>query len=752
MNRSNGPKRFPVLASALLSAVVGCGGAALASTAQPAAAQPAAAQPAAAQPGGLPGQRTPAGRGPDRPEGGFRPDIEGLRAVAVLLVVAGHVGLRFVPGGYVGVDVFFVISGFLITSLLVREMTATGRLSIPRFYARRAVRLLPAAVLVLITTLVAARLMLPVVRLTAFAKDALAATGYVANFRFAVTGTDYLSADQSPSPFQHFWSLAVEEQFYLFWPLLILLVGKRRRVLAAVLGLLVAGSFALSVSETARSAPWAYFGPHTRIWELGVGALLALWTTAKKRPTRLLNWTPPKTGWGRSHEAASGSRVRELVKAAMGWAGLAAIGLAAVRFDDSTAYPGWRAAIPVGGAALLLAAGGAGTGRLLTLRPFQVIGRLSYSWYLWHWPILVIFPAHRLVGAVAALGLAWATYRWVESPLRHRGELRDRPRRGLGLGAGLSVTAALVACLLVALPHAIPVGARQADLRTTLDAAADPAAALARLIAAGRGVDVLPANLHPKLAQAGGDKAPVWTDGCHVDVPVTAAPDGCVFGDATSTTTVVLFGDSHAAQWFPALQRIAGQRHWRLVSLSKSSCSAADLPIWHDTLKRPYTECAAFHRSAMARIAALKPALVVIGSSFNYRPAYPGPDVGAQWKAAWDRTFAELGATGAQVAAIADTPYMGQSVPECLGAPTNQKHATNCRRSLHSALRGPEQRQAFLAYGTHGPARIIDPITWFCTDACPAVVADTLVYRDSNHMTTTYSQALAPLLAAALPN
>jgi peptidoglycan/LPS O-acetylase OafA/YrhL len=708
---------------------------------------------------GLPSQRTLRGRRPDRPAGSFRPDIEGLRAVAVLLVVLGHAGLRFVPGGYVGVDVFFVISGFLITSLLVREVETTGRLSIPRFYARRAVRLLPAAVLVLVTTLVAARLLLPVVRLGDFAKDALAATGYVANFRFALTGTDYLSADQSPSPFQHFWSLAVEEQFYLLWPLLILLTARVRKTRVVLVVVLVAASFTLSVTETARSAPWAYFGPHTRAWELGVGALLALagdglWTPVRNCQTWLLNLTPPRTGWGWRWTTRPRTKDHDqrLIKSALGWAGLAAIGLAAVRFDDATAYPGWRAAIPVGGTALLLAADGAGVGCLLTLRPMRTVGRLSYSWYLWHWPVLVIFPAHRLLGAAGALGLAWITYRWVESPLRHRGELRDRPRRGLGLGAGLSVTAAVVACALVVLPHGVPVGPRQADLRATLDAAADPGAALARMISASRGLDVLPANLRPKLAQAGRDKAPVWTDGCHVDVPVTAAPDGCVFGDPASATTVVLFGDSHAAEWFPALDRIARQRHWRLVSLSKSSCSAADLPIWHDTLKRPYTECAAFHRSAIARITALKPALVVIGSSFNYRPAYPAADVGAQWKAGWDRTFAELTATGARVAAIADTPYMGQSVPECLGEPANQKHASNCRRSLRSALRGPEQRQVFLAYAPSGPATIIDPITWFCTDTCPAVVGDTLVYRDSNHMTTTYSTALAPLLGAHLPS
>src|SRR5262249_52403213 len=323
----------------------------------------------------------------------------------------------------------------------------------------------------------------------------------------------------------------------------------------------------------------------------------------------------------------------------------------------------------------------------------------------------------KLLLAAAALALAWATHRWVESPLRRRPALRRRAARGLGLGAALSAAVAAAAVGILLLPHAVPAGARRADLRVTLAAAADPAAELSRAIEASRGLGRLPANLTPKLTAAGHDRARVWDDGCHADVPVTAPPPGCVYGEPAGSRTVVLFGDSHAAQWFPALERLSLVQHWRLVELTKSSCSAADLPLWHDTLKRTYTECVAWHRAAIARIDQLRPGLVVVGSSFNYRPATPEPDLPAQWKAAWDRTFDELQGSGARVAAIADTPYMGRSVPECLAEPANANDAGNCTRSLHASLRGPEQRAVFLAYADR--VTVIDPLAWFCTRICP---------------------------------
>jgi peptidoglycan/LPS O-acetylase OafA/YrhL len=644
----------------------------------------------------------------------FRSDLEGLRAVAVLLVVLGHAGVPFAAGGYVGVDVFFVISGFLITSLLLREAVTTGRISIRRFYARRALRLLPAAALVLVTTLLAARLWLPAIRLGELSKDALSAAGYVANLRFAVTGTDYLNADAPPSPFQHFWSLAVEEQFYLLWPLLLML--RRRK---PILVLLVVASLAAAVWETSRSAPWAYFGPHTRAWELGAGALVAMF--APKLPKL-------KNAW-------------------LGGAGLVAILGAALWFDESTAYPGFCALLPVAGAAAVLIGGF----RPLAVAPLQVVGRLSYGWYLWHWPLLLIGPAATgveapLLYATVALGLAWVTYRLVENPLRHHPRLRLRPVRALGLGAGLSGAVAATAVTIALLPHPVPAGAAIRDLRAATAKATDPYAVITHAVQAGRRTRELPANLAPRLTEVNGDKARVWADQCHVEVPVVVAPDGCVYGDPRSATTVVLYGDSHAAQWFPAMERIARRHDWRLVSLSKSSCSAADLPLWHDGLKREYTECAAFHASAVARIRALRPALVVIGSSFNYRPVDTRTDETAQWRAAWQRTAA--GFAGAKIALISDTPYFAERVPVCVARQARLKRVNRCGKGTGTALRGPAQRRSLQALPN---VTVINPVPWLCTDFCPPIIGNVLAYRDSNHLTTTYAQTVAPLLDAALP-
>src|SRR4051812_3254001 len=315
-----------------------------------------------------------------RPRVAFRPDVEGLRAVAVVLVVAFHARLGPLPGGFVGVDVFFVISGFLITSLLVDEVRSTGSISLTDFYARRARRILPAACLVLVVTALAGAVVLPELDRPALAVDVRSAALFVSNWHFAELSTDYFTAPGS-SFVMHYWSLSVEEQFYLVWPALVLLVAGRRRAARRVLrpaprdtdrrlwltlAPIALVSLALSAATTVSAGPWAYFGTQTRAWELGVGAAIAL-----SRPYLY--------------------RLSETQAAVGGWIGLGAVLASALVLDDGSLVPGVVLIVPVAGAAVIVAAGARtqrGAAALLGSRPLAALGRLSFSWYLWHWVCL----------------------------------------------------------------------------------------------------------------------------------------------------------------------------------------------------------------------------------------------------------------------------------------------------------------------------------------------------------------------------
>lgn len=684
----------------------------------------------------------PAGGG-SAPHGrdSLRLDIQGLRAVAVGLVVLSHAGVSQFSGGYVGVDVFFVISGFLITSLLLRELATTGRLSVRAFYGRRALRLLPASSLVIVVTLAGSWLFLSKARLAEYAGDAIGSALYAVNFRLAAAGTDYLAQDSPPSPFQHFWSLAVEEQFYLVWPLLLLLSWRvargRRRPIALALGVLCLGSLALSVVVTNSSAPWAYFGSPTRGWELGVGALLALATTRLERlPAALAG---PLT-----------------------WLGLACVTLAAVWYDDGTPFPGYRALLPVLGAGLVLAGGCApaahGAGWLLGRRPLVWLGGLSYGWYLWHWPLLVIAPAAlgrpdgtagvplALGLCAVALGLAWLTLRLVENPVRFHRVFRGRPSRALALGVGLSVGATALSLTAAAVPPTIEVGGPAPVLARELAAAPDPQARLAELLESSSGS--LPSNLSPSLPKVKSARSAVYRDGCHVNYDSIQNPP-CVYGDRASSRTVVLFGDSHAAQWFPALQGLATDRGWKLVSLTKASCKVAAVTIINR--QKPYTACDTWRSKAVARINALHPALVVVSSSDAGDPAQPVGDSLQQWTTGFEDTFRDLAASGARVAALLDTPWPKGDPVDCAADNSMQLHAcaNHLPDAIYDATRHTATRRAAAATGTS----VIDPQPWVCatrTGICPVVVGNIPVYRDGSHLSEAYAAALTPVLAPTL--
>ncbi|WP_084546525.1 acyltransferase family protein [Glycomyces arizonensis] len=687
----------------------------------------------------------------ERP-GHWRPDIEGMRAVAVGIVIAGHIGFPYMAGGFVGVDVFFVISGFLITSLLLREIDKTGRVSITRFYARRAVRLLPAAATVLLATLAAAWLWLPRTRLGDIAADTAAAALNVVNIRLAVEGTDYFNADADPSPLQHFWSLAVEEQFYLAWPLILLAIallgarfGKPGKFqasphlgflrTAAITGLLVAvaaASFYLSVTRSADDAVWSYFGIHTRAWELAVGALIAV-------------------------AAARIKRIPAPLAALASWAGLALVTASVFLFDERTTFPGYAAAMPVAGAALVIAAGcvphRGGATVLLGIAPAQYVGKISYGLYLWHWPLIMIGPAalgleeprlrHLLVLMVAAFILAVATYHLVEHPIRTRKPLVQVPSRALAMGGGLMVCALAASFVAVTQPVQIK-DAAEAEEITGDDAT------VWEVLDDSSDVEDVPANLQPPLDNARQDKPLPYQAGCMTMQAATEPADDCWFGDPDGDKTMVIFGDSHATQWFPPLNQLAEVSGWKMLVLTKAACSAPVVEEYNSERGREYTECTEWRENALDEIEDLEPELVFASNSDNKEVLADDPD--QAWVDGWIETAERLTAAADEVYVMADTAWGVGNVPDCLSE--HPKDATACVNDLDDAVVFPERREKAMAAVADVGAEVIDPIPWICDTEegkCPVVVGNLLVYRDSNHLSARFASQLAPQLAAVMP-
>ncbi len=688
----------------------------------------------------------------------FRPDIEGLRAVAVLLVLAYHARVPGLRGGYIGVDVFYVVSGFLITGLIVRELQSTGRVDLPAFYARRARRLLPAALVVIAITVIASAIVLPPLRMVDVAGDAAAAALYVSNIRFAAQATDYLQAELDPSPLLHFWSLGVEEQFYLFWPALLLLVAGRAtslRRIAVTVGVVALVSFALSIMWTSTEAPLAFFLLPARAWELAVGAGLALGAV----------WL---------------ARIPALLASASVAVGLGLIGLGAILFDLATPFPGTAALLPVTGAALVILGGLrqplGPLSRLVAIPPMRWIGGISYSLYLWHWPVLILPAA--TVGAPlpwpVRLGLVGLTFllaeasrRWIEDPIRHGRSTRLRPSRALAAAGAMSLVVAGVAFgagrvaappqlaaapgpIVVELPTPVPTQSPTAGSSGSPSSPSSPPADPTR---APTPSGPVPDDLVPSLAEVRDDIPVIYADACHAEQRVTDPPP-CVYGNPDASTTVMLLGDSHAAHWFPTLERLATERDWRFVSLTKSACPVADLPVYNTNFKREYTECATWRQAVLARIADERPALVVISDSRGGQLLVDGgriastkrPDV---WAAGLERAIRAIDEVAEHVLVIGDTPNPAGDPPVCLS--DHLDDALACTTPSADAL-APEWIATERDVTAETGATFIDPSAWLCpTEPCPAVIGRVLVYRDGHHMTTPFARALAPYLEPLLP-
>jgi peptidoglycan/LPS O-acetylase OafA/YrhL len=726
----------------------------------------------------------------------FRPDVEGLRGIAILFVLLFHAELAPVPGGFVGVDVFFVISGFLITGLLLRERERSGRIDLVGFYGRRVRRLLPAALVVVAVVLPAATgLMAPLDR-PALALDGAAAAASVANLRFAAAAGDYFAAVGSPSPFLHFWSLSVEEQFYLAWPFLLLLGtrGRRPRLGAAlVLGLVLAASFAACLAATEAAPGWAFYLLPTRAWQLATGGLLAIAGVAI-------------------------ARLRGPPLVLLGWWGLAAVLVAPLVVDPSAAYPGVAALLPTLGTAALIAAGERrwSPARLVAIPPLRFLGRISYSLYLWHWPILVLpavaiaaplEPAQRAVLVAASIVVATISWACIEEPFR-RGAWRlgVRPSRAIAwAAAGLAFVVAFSGGLWVRQAADLGLAAwSTADsepvadtddgidwssddpLAGTTDGGSplddedpaswtgeDPGTPLpedggeamvestaiptdrptARPTATPRpkatpmppSGNALPKNVRPSVGRARDDVERLYHEGCLAWEPATS-PLRCVYGVRSSRFRVALVGDSHASHLFPALEAVARKRGWRLEPYVKVSCPFVDMRVRSLTLKREYTECTKWRRALVAHLAADPPDLVIVANLRWVYPVDPADATIARQSAALARMIEQL---PGRVVVLADTPAWSikLDVPSCLSA--HPKDIRPCATARRIALAQTLVRERAAAQATGAGLVNLNPL--ICpADPCPAVVNGMIVYRDTHHLTATFARSLAPALNRAL--
>ncbi|MFK4761404.1 acyltransferase family protein [Microbacterium sp. ZW T5_45] len=675
----------------------------------------------------------------------FRRDIQALRALAIGLVVLNHLWPGRLSGGYVGVDVFFVISGFLITGHLLGEVEKTGRVRLAAFYARRVRRLLPAAVVVLVVTLLGVWWLLPHTRWADNALQAIASAFYVENWVLSSLSINYSAHNASASAVQHFWSLSVEEQFYLLWPVLLLVTalltirflgpGKLRRgILIAVL-VVGAGSLVASVLFTAFAPAQAYFVTFTRAWQFAAGALVAL--------------VP----------AAVFGRLNALVASAVAVVGYALIGVAALTFDAQTAYPGAAALLPVLGTAAVIVAGTGrraplwGVSAVTDLRPVQWLGDVSYSLYLWHWPLIVLMPflivqplsawSKAFVLAVSLI-LAWASRRWIEKPPMRAGWWKRTSRAFIGAGA-MMLTVLLLGALLSggaairsdqASAETVSTGACHGPRALDAGSGCDPAAPVADPVVTER-------DAYFGLAPECGDLG----DGLMIDGRQTTRT--CDFSEADDRPRVWLVGDSHAEQWQAAIFPIAAEQGWDLTISSFPGCPPADVSFTgFDSPWGPadYQRCRDWAGAVSDEIVKEKPDLVITSMAARQQLVDDQSDRphDAQFIDGLRRTWGTWTTAGVRVLPIADTPLNGDVRDlDCLVLNASEPQKCEVPRAAASPA-DP------IALAVQDPMAGVWPMDFTASlcdaSVCFAAVGGEPVFYDADHLSSAYSRLLSTQL------
>ena len=686
--------------------------------------------------------REPSDRSPEHAEPSrFIPHVQGLRAIAVLAVVLYHFWPGRVTGGYVGVDIFFVISGFLITGHLMRELSATGSVRLGQFWARRARRLLPASLLVLLFCAIVAMspYLTPTSALPNEVQEILASTFYVENWFLALNSADYLNHSGDPTTVQHYWSLSLEEQFYVMWPLIMLLAawigvkffrGARRRAVITALAIVTVVSFAFCVVFTITNPAPAYFVTFGRMWQFGVGALIALVPLLRVRN-------------------AIGSFV-------LGWAGVLVLVYAIFTFDGQTPFPGYMAAIPTLGAAAVLAASNTERWwyptRILAIRPAQFVGDISYSLYLWHWPLIIIAPSvpfwgltiyHRVALLILCFVLAWLTKKFVEDPARSWKVLTARPAR---VTLWSSLGAMLIVAVVAATAWFVNAPAYNAGVRDIQQLQEDPppcfgAAAVldASCADADFGDTILPA---PGFA---GIDRPADAQ-CFVQL-TDARPVSCTFGsDDPDAPRVALVGDSHAYQLLSTFQRIAEEEGWQLVTWFKGACPWNSTPL--STPGAFGAACTQWREGVTAAMAdadldAVFTAAIATTpySSAGFDSSYDAAVAG--YVDAWDEMLDQ----GVPVITVVDNPVWETDPNKCL----RTRDAAECDGLRSDVLVADDPLRD--AADQREDVTLLDFTDVFCgEELCAPVVGGANIYRDQDHLTVTFADTLAPWYSEAIRN
>ena len=684
--------------------------------------------------------REPRERSPEHAEPSrFLPHVQGLRAIAVLCVVLYHFWPGRITGGYIGVDVFFVISGFLITSHLMRELTATGTVRLGQFWARRARRLLPASLLVLLfcAVVVMSPYLMPTSALPNEVREILASTFYVENWYLALNSADYLNHAGEPTTVQHYWSLSLEEQFYVMWPLIMLLAawiavkwlrGRRRMAVIVGLAAVSAASLIFCIVFTITDPAPAYFVTFGRMWQFGVGAMVAL--------VPLL-------------------RVRHAVGSfLLGWGGILVLVYVTFTFDGQTPFPGYNAILPTLGAAAVIAASNADRWwyptRILSIRPAQFVGDISYSLYLWHWPLIVIAPSvpfwgltiyHRVALLALCFVLAWLTKRFVEDPFRGFTPLTTRPAR---VTLWSSLGAMIVVALVAATAWFVNAPLYTQGTRDIQQLQEDPPPCFGAASVLDPACDAAaPAEtILPAPGFAGIDRPS--DEECFVQL-TDARPVSCTFGsDDPDPPRVALIGDSHAYQLLPTFQRIADENGWELVTWFKGACPWNTTPLstpgafgeactqWRDRVQSAIADA---DLDAVFTAAIATTPYSSAGFDSSHDAAVAG------YREAWSSVTER----GIPVITVVDNPVWETDPNKCL----RTRDLSECGAARSDVLVADDPLRD--AASGLDDVTLLDFTDVFCgTESCEPVVGGANVYRDQDHLTVTFADTLAPWYTEAV--